>query len=342
MGSGAKALGGHRFNLVNVLPVAVVACYLVALARAGAYGSGPVDWGRVIPTADARGAVEAIALVVVVVLASILLQPFQVTVVRLLEGYWGRSLGIPAMLMISHHQRLAFIAGQDARDRYVARTTTDLPTVHARQRRVAAKRRRRVRALALHARYPRKDRMLPTMLGNILRRGEDAAGGRYGLDAMTVYPRIYPSLHPRLDAAMSRQLDLIDTTAALTVAFAVAAAASAPLMITQAGEPAMIYPVALAAAMFVAYRGARAAAEGHAMLLATVLDVHRFDLLRALHLPLPGTVREEITMNRSLSQFLARGGSWEDVLGLDQRYVHAVLNENQPVGGGADRSSTDS
>jgi hypothetical protein len=40
------------------------------------------------------------------------------------------------------------------------------------------------------AQYPRAGRVLPTRLGNALRRGEDSAGSQYRLDLMQIAPHL--------------------------------------------------------------------------------------------------------------------------------------------------------
>jgi len=46
-----------------------------------------------------------------------------------------------------------------------------------------------------------------------------------------VYPRMYPCLSPKLDSAISEQLDMLDTTSALCMAFGIAALLALPLIV---------------------------------------------------------------------------------------------------------------
>ena len=62
------------------------------------------------------------------------------------------------------------------------------------------------------------DRLMPTLLGNILRGGEDNAGNRYGLDVPIIYPRMYPLLSAKLDKAISAQFDMLDTMRVIQLA----------------------------------------------------------------------------------------------------------------------------
>jgi hypothetical protein len=182
------------------------------------------------------------------------------------------------------------------------------------------------RASATFDRYPFNaddavdDRLMPTLLGNILRDGEDNAGRRYGLDMIVVYPRMYPSLSPKLDKAISAQLDILDTTAALCVAFGLSALFSAPLIARL--DWWSLVPVATMLLSIFAYRGALVTAQGHGTLLATAFDLHRFDMLQALHYQLPLAPDDELELNRQLSEFLVTHGADAQRFMRKFRYRH--------------------
>jgi hypothetical protein len=333
VGSGTKALGGHRFSLVNLLPVTLLAILVVGLVRAGAYRlSQEPDIGKAVP--EGKTAVPLLAaLVFIVFLVAVLLQPFQVGLVRLLEGYWsGRGLfGAIAALRVRHHLRLKAIAEYDSA--VPGPTPPEGGTFEAYA--TYAARRRVAEAQAEHAllrleRYPvEDDRVLPTTLGNILRSGEDGAGIRYGLDAMTVYPRIYPYISARLDAVMSRQLDVIDSVSALCVSLGMAAVAASPLLLRF--DPWTLVPVGLAAASCMAYVSAKASAKGHGLILATVIDLHRWELLDRLHYRKPQDVDEEWELNGELSRLLSnRVPAHDETFRLLRHYDHGTL-----IGGSA-------
>ena len=230
--SGTKALGGERFSLVNILPVTLLTLLIVGLVRSGAYDvRATPEFDRIIPAGSSAISTSAL-LIFVVFLIAVLLQPFQVAIVRLLEGYWRDSgpMGAVGHLLVQHHVRKKIIAEHDAQRLKTWRpadpTFGDMVAYQRRQARIRARNQAAVRLLST---YPTKlERILPTNLGNILRSGEDGAGSRYGLDAMTVYPRMYPFIGGRLDRAMSQQLDMIDSTSALCVALGTAAVAAAP------------------------------------------------------------------------------------------------------------------
>jgi hypothetical protein len=52
------------------------------------------------------------------------------------------------------------------------------------------------------------------------------------------------------------------------------------------------------------YRGAVAAAIAYGEGIRATIDLHRIDLLTALHLPLPATLEQERAVNEQVSPFL--------------------------------------
>ena len=58
---------------------------------------------------------------------------------------------------------------------------------------------------------------------------------------------------------------------------------------------------------FLAYRGAVAAAGMQGLMEFVAFDVHRFEMLQAMHLALPKTPAEELQVARALTSFLIAG-----------------------------------
>lgn len=57
----------------------------------------------------------------------------------------------------------------------------------------------------------------------------------------------------------------------------------------------------------VAVRGSRTAARHYGTLLSTAFDLHRFQMVEALRLPLPTNAEEEDRQNNKLREFLKDG-----------------------------------
>ncbi|WP_433334543.1 hypothetical protein [Spirillospora sp. CA-294931] len=322
--SGSEALGGARFTLVNVLPGTLLVGFVVVLYRSHAFDTGrKVSLPDVLPGKDGAAA-ATVVFVFGMFLVGVLLRPFQVALVQMLEGYANpRPLHYLYALAVERHRRVRHTAvlQQD----YLAPEQREPPrTLRAAAtdaRRDQQRRRLEERVTRTLGRYPDADELLmPTLLGNVLRQGEEAAGRPYGLEAMAVFPRMYPSVSALLRGDMSRQLDLIATTAALCVTFAAATAVSLPLL----WRPDLwrLLPLAVLALALLSYRGAVQASADHAELLATAFDLHRFDLHKALHLALPETPQAELKLNRRLTRFLKNRGSLLDSSLGREFFVH--------------------
>ena len=89
-----------------------------------------------------------------------------------------------------------------------------------------------------------------------------------------------------------------------------------------------LVPIVAILMSFFAYRGAIAAARGHGILLATAFDLHRFDMLQALHYKLPLTPHDELELNERLSEFLGAPH------GADVLYMRRFRYKHPPAAAG--------
>jgi hypothetical protein len=332
--AGGKVLGGARFSLLSVLPGVLVTTVIAALWRAHLYDPGSrADFDAILPTAHDTAAV--VLFVFFAFVGGVLLRPFEAVLVQALEGYW--ALWYPLAILKAgaeeHHRRRRYRAvvtidhaerTNSDWDRQPRRTPPPVPggpqplQELAREARDAARRARVVaRARQIRSGYPTELRhldstsrgdkhgeIMPTLLGNALMRAERLSGDRYGLDMMTAYPRLYPFLSPRLEGSVSRQLDLISATASMCVSLTVIAFGTLPLIVRL--DVWSVVPLVLAALAVLAYRGAVTAALYHGTLLATVFDLHRFDLIKAFHYPVPETTDGLVSLNMAITSFLQK------------------------------------
>jgi hypothetical protein len=282
---GATAGLGQRFNLLGLMPGGVLVLFVLLLLWSGAPAQPP-DPDEVLAHAQALGAWEGALLFLGLTLAATITTPLQLGLVRLLEGYWG-----PWGKRALERQRTLRAALERA-----AEPSSAEPSREEEARLTAA-------AWKLRQRYPPAGLELPTALGNVLRAAEDRAGRRYGLDTVVVWPRLYPLLSPELRAVVDDQRDQLDVAARLSAVFAACAAIALVLLAPHGGWWLLVVPAWLGLA-WLSYRGAVAAAMAYGSGLETAFDLHRFDLLRALHLPLPPTRAAEREANRALSEFL--------------------------------------
>ncbi|MFJ3876007.1 hypothetical protein ACIPW5_00950 [Streptomyces sp. NPDC090077] len=293
LATGVTQLTASRFALVSYLPTYAALLYLGALLAARAPGGG-IEPSRALSRLHGLSGAALIGLALAALLLAVLLHPLQAPLVRLLEGYWPHPARAAARCGTTVQER--------ARNRLArtAEAVTAHPADAERQRMLAA-------AWQLARSYPPPPvPLLPTALGNALRAGEATAGSAYGADAVVWWPRLYPLLGERLRAVVDDRRDQLDLACRLTVTAGATALLSVPLVLGGDGWwPAS--PAVLLLAARVAYRAALAAALGYGEALSAAFDLHRFDLLTALHLPLPADAGAERALNRRLTRYWAQG-----------------------------------
>ncbi|MER5942223.1 hypothetical protein ABT121_33515 [Streptomyces sp. NPDC001928] len=278
----------RRVLSVHFAPCALFVAGVLALVRAGSF-SGRSDWSAVWPQRPAAVLGVLATVTVCALLLGLLLQPFQVRAVRVLEGYWDRwSLTAALAGLLSRMQRRRW---QALRQRADAEVGGD------RDVRVRAEARRRLAA------RPPAEVLLPTALGNALRAGELSAGERYGLTTLTSWPRLYLQVSDRMAEILRSTRDTLDTAVNLCWAFlALTAVGGAALY----GEPSGWWWCGAGLVLaVVAYKGAITAAQAYSGLMHVAYDLHRFDLLEALHHRLPSDADAEEETFYRLSELFA-------------------------------------
>jgi hypothetical protein len=286
---GVKSLGQR--SIISLLPSALLATFVLALLGSGAPGDPSVQ--NLVETFGSLEGPEIALVVVSVIAATIIMQPFQIAVVQFLEGYWTpfRRRGGTAPL------RKAMV---------------DIGVELQRRRRRALELQMSSSSVSEQARakgqlryYPeRVEDLLPTRLGNTLRAYEEQAGGRYGLDTNVTYPRLYPLVSERLAAQLRDFTDQLDTAAHLCMILATATIISTVLLAPNGSPGWLIVPAVTGALSWFAYRGVIAAANLLGNQWMVSFDLHRFDLLVQLHYRLPGDLEEERYINERVTDLL--------------------------------------
>jgi hypothetical protein len=294
---------GTRFALVGMVPGGLLAVFVLALLWSGAPDEAP-DLDVMLDHARGLDGWEAGLLVVAVGVSALLLQPLQLGLVRLLEGYWPAWAG-PFTARGRRRQRARFDA--------LAAVSAPRPEPPGPEELIAMG----AADAQLRRSFPADPAaLLPTRLGNVLRAAESRAGEPYGLDAVVAWPRLYPLLSDSVRAVVDDQRDGLDLAARFCAVFAAAAAVSAGLLLTAGWW--LLVPAACLALAWLSYRGAVAAAVAYGEGIRAAIDLHRFDLLTALRLPLPATLEQERAINEQLSLFLRQ--SWP----VDFVYSHGA------------------
>ncbi|MGP0021763.1 MAG: hypothetical protein ACLPKE_00095 [Streptosporangiaceae bacterium] len=323
---------GRYFALVSMIPSLFLVIWVYLLFASGAVTGKPAF--RNVETALSHWSVGKVAGLVLATLAiALVLHPLQFATTQLLEGYWGTTpLAIAAMKVRKvHHRRrcrdLKQIAGRsqrqliaqaerlikDSSGPYDEPVTVDEDAIDGL---LESKRGDRLmlyvaateEAADHAARYPSDAaRIMPTELGNALRRFEDAAGSQYGLDAITISPHLHLVASPRhleylVDARQEMDAAIrICTVGLLAAALTAGALFTDGIWLLWATLPYFV--------SYLAYKGAVSAAQNYGGVFQSVLDLGRFQLYKELGLYPPRDSVEELANNRELMKLLTNNGN---------------------------------
>ncbi len=292
----------RRLLVVGFVPCGLIVGCLWALVRAGSFSGRRSDWAAVVPATAGAVATTLLTLTACAGLLALLLQPFQVRAVRVLEGYWDRwpvTARLAGVLVEVQRRRWEALR-ERAQGRRSLSGASSSTSGGAADRRIRADAGRRLGA------RPPVDALLPTALGNALRAGEMSAGERYGLATLAAWPRIYMQVSDRMSDVLRSTRDALDVATNLCWSFLALTVVSATALYDEPAHRWLSAAALLLAA--VAYKGAVIAAQSYAGLMRVVFDLHRFDLAEALHYPLPADRHEEDVLFTDVSDLLTGRG----------------------------------
>lgn len=306
---------GRYFTVVSFLPSAVLVAYVVFLIRTGAW-TGPVNLSAVAVGFD----LGSVALVgIASLLVALTLNPLQFALIQLFEGYWGvTKLGHDLQLLrLRHHRRRkAWLERQHKHadrglERYGGVEDASAPD-EALALSITANETDR-----LIGYYPKKfEDVLPTRLGNVLRRYERNVGSTYGLDLILSAPRLAMVGQQReVDYVQNQrvQLELAVRTSFLSL---VAVAVTVAFMWRHGFWLLLALGPYLVA--YLSYRGAVVLAHEYGTALAVLLELNRFTLYEKLHHPVPDRPLVEVRQNEKLMEAFRYEPK------VDLRYEHPV------------------
>jgi hypothetical protein len=291
---------GRYFSAITVLPSAVVTMYAYLLLASGAWSRRP-DWSAAIKQATDITFGQAAFLAIVTLAVAVASHPLQFGLIQFLEGYWGASAAgraLRAWRTGVYTRRYHHLDHElKVRMRLLERTDTD-----PQARLVAAV--DEAEFDSEKQRMPAEvDRLMPTRLGNVLRRYEDSAGRQFGLDAVALAPHIAlvaPAAHTEyLDDCRAN----LDAAVRVCILFLAASGLSFVVLVRDglwllvAGAPYLLG--------YLAYRGAVVAAADYGAALSVLITLNRFRLYEALHLPMPPDNRVESARNDVLMDVLS-------------------------------------
>jgi hypothetical protein len=142
------------------------------------------------------------------------------------------------------------------------------------------------------------DRIMPTKLGNLLRAAESHPSGKYGLDAIICWPRLWLVLPDAVKKELQDARSDLNTAARIWL--------WGVLFAFWTLWAWWALPIALLVTLF-AHRWMLNAAATYGDLLEAAFDLHRFELYKAMHWTLPTSPAQERQLGQQLTEYLWRG-----------------------------------
>jgi hypothetical protein len=242
------------------------------------------------------GPVQVAALVAVLAAvagSAIVVQRLTFPALRLLEGYWPRSLAPLRRRLVARERKRVERDDEDWQALLPSvlpdRSRADADTLATFARLDQARNRRPASP----------NRLMPTRTGNMLRAAEDRAYERYGLDAVAVWPRLWLVLP---DVARDEL-----TAARTALNSAVAAALWGLLFCAFAPWTMLAVPVGLCVAVLAVKGWIPRRAQAFGELVDSAFDLYRPALYKALRWPLAATPQQERAQGEALASYLWRG-----------------------------------
>lgn len=333
---------GRYFSLVSVLPSTLFVTYLFLLIESGAWQHEP-KWGVAIREVSKLDPGGWAGLVLISVATGLALHPVQFTLVQLFEGYWGTgpvAQRIRSAAIRWHHKRrmTLYKTAVWARDELTRWEESSEPDQQEHMPRKLSLLSMRDEADRAGAEYPKDPHhIMPTRLGNMLRRYEVLAGAPYRLDAPTVLPHlslVAPNQHV---SYLNDQRSAMDLSVRMALMSLMACWATM-LFLWNDGLWLLIalIPYGLT---YILYRGAIVCARSYGIALSTIVSLNRFSLYSQLHLEMPADTEAERAGNEKLMELLQEYDDEEilnyeqpdatraTVIGIDPNQLQAILRK---------------
>jgi hypothetical protein len=301
IGTGAAQVIGRYFSVISVIPSSLYTVFVYVLIASDSLHHSP-NWSDSFKSLEQLGVGGIAFLAFLSIALGVLIHPAQFAIVQFFEGYWGNSriARVARAQRIIRYQRLC----HDLRkSRINAKKKLPQPPIAEAGR--AASRAALLSEIGeadrIRAGFPDDlDYVMPTRLGNVLRRAESQAGSQYGLDALQVVPHLLlaaPQSHVDYVNDQRSQLDL-----AVRMTFMSSLAAPTAVLFLWPWHFWILIALVPYVLAYLSYRGSVVAASHYGSALDTLINLDRFELYKQLHLPLPAGIKAEQETNRTLTR----------------------------------------
>jgi hypothetical protein len=234
--------------------------------------------------------VLGILVLLTVAASGFVVQQFDFTVLRLLEGYWPGWLTPLAGWLVKGQRRRFKRLDQQLQ----TLNRQGLATLTPQEREAY------IQADLDLGEFPEVGRLLPTRLGNILRAAEDHCAAKYGLDAIICWPRLWLLLPEATKTELSQARQQLNGTVRIWV-WGMLFLIWAPLF-------GIWWPLPLGlGTAWLAHRWLIQTARVYGDLIEAAFDLYRLQLYQAVRWPLPSTPAEERVLGRALTDYLWHG-----------------------------------
>ena len=329
-----SALGnqiGRYFSLTALFPSFLFVAWCLAMVSGG-HPLGSFNLSDAIDGLTSWSTEKALGIFAITVVVAFAVHPFIFSTTQALEGYWGArrfAVRLAALRSLRYRRQQDQLEDAANRIRRDMRRLLDVAAVNQVGHEAygsltdpeRADLRSALRALpageGVHwhitarsailkalERFPHDaDRVMPTRLGNTLRRVEDETGKQYGLDLIKIAPHLVLASDVTRNGYINDSREQMDVCVRLTF-FGLVACAASVLWLLGAGWWLCLSSAPLLFA-YTSYRGAVASAADWGAAMATAVDLDRFQLYEAMSLAAPSTTEAERQRNRLVMKLLA-------------------------------------
>jgi hypothetical protein len=235
----------------------------------------------------------------------IVIHPIQFALVQFFEGYWGtwpisQAVRYRRIIYYQQHCRKLNRRVRAAKATLYKWEKEDPKTTLSKRAPIRSEHdeAKRVRAM-----FPLDlDEVMPTRLGNVLRRAESLAGSQYGIDALQSVEHLLLIAPPDHIEYVNDQRSQLDLAVRMTFIAAMAAVTTIIFLCRDgAWVLVAVFPYLLA---YCSYRGSVVAAGHYGSALETLINLNRFTLYQQLHVRLPASTADERKTNAKLRALL--------------------------------------
>jgi hypothetical protein len=319
--SGAAQTVGRYFSVVSVIPSSFYVVFTYILIASGSLEHEP-DWRQAFTSFGHLGVAGIALLALFSIGLGVAIHPVQFAIVQFFEGYWGTrpvAQSIRSQRILHYQRLLDKLEAEQIESSRQLNVWSDAGIAASPADRAALQSRYDEAIRVRDIDFPRAaNEVMPTRLGNVLRRAESLAGSQYGLNALQIVPHLLlvaPANHVDYVNDQRSQLDL----AVRMIFISIASCITAIVFLYSRGLWVLvaIIPYALA---YLSYRGAVVAARDYGSALDSLINLDRFVLYQQFHLRLPRATEEEQAMNEKLKLLL----DYDDTAVVD--YEHPVVD----------------